>query len=386
VNGIATRGHAAALRAVTAMIRGRPPHAVLIVGPAGVGKMTLAVDLAAGLLCAADDVEARPCGACRACRLVRSGAHADVHRLGPEGPGRQVVIGGPGSKARGVRDLVRDLSLMPVEGGARIAIVESADRMNDDAQTALLKTLEEPPDGVTLILCADAEEPLLPTIRSRCARVRLGPVDVGAMTIVLDEHGVDDPALAARLTRIAHGRPGVALAWAADPDALRSRDELARTLLDLIEASPAVRLATMRGLTASGSSVGRPARGVAGATNLPASPDPEDGDGPDEPAGDVGSARGTTAERRRAAEAVIAVWIEVARDVVVARIGIPSAMHDPRLLEDVEGSASGPDAASMARFLDRLGRAQLLLASNVSPTLILDDLALRLPAGAAAAA
>src|SRR5919112_389234 len=75
-----------------------------------------------------------------------------------------------------VRRLVTDLALLPVEGGARVAIVEQADRMNEDAQSALLKTLEEPPSGVTIILCAAEEERLLPTIRSRCARVRLGPL------------------------------------------------------------------------------------------------------------------------------------------------------------------------------------------------------------------
>ena len=69
-----------------------------------------------------------------------------------------------------------ELSLLPVEGIARVAIIGDAHRMNDDAQSALLKTLEEPPSGTTLILVADDEERLLPTVRSRCAKVRLGTV------------------------------------------------------------------------------------------------------------------------------------------------------------------------------------------------------------------
>ena len=95
------------------------------------------------------------------------------------------MIGGPGARVRGIRDLIADLALLPVEGGARVAIVEAAHRMNEDAQAALLKTLEEPPAGVTLILCADTEEPLLPTIRSRCARLRLGPVGVREVEAIL---------------------------------------------------------------------------------------------------------------------------------------------------------------------------------------------------------
>src|SRR6187402_1816272 len=246
MQGARTRGQPAALAAVGSMIRGGAPHAVLLVGPAGIGKTTLALDLAAGLLCTAEDVAERPCGACRACRLVASGGHPDLHRIGPEGPGRQVVIGGPGARARGIRDLIGELALLPVEGGARVAIVEAAHRMNDDAQAALLKTLEEPPAGVTLILCTDSEEPLLPTIRSRCARLKLGPVGTREVEAILDEHGVADAPLAARLARIAAGRPGLALAWARQPDALRARDELCRSLLDLLDARPAERLAGVR--------------------------------------------------------------------------------------------------------------------------------------------
>ena len=201
------------------MIRGSVPHAVLMVGPGGVGKTTLALDLAAGLMCTAE-VPARPCRACRACRLVDHGTHPDLHRLEPVGPGRQVVIGGPGSRWRGVRDLISELALMPVEGGPRVAIIEGAERMNEDAQSALLKTLEEPPSGVTIVLCADGEARLLPTVRSRCARVRLGLVGPRDIEAILADHAVADPPTASRLGRLAGGRPGLALAYARAPEAV----------------------------------------------------------------------------------------------------------------------------------------------------------------------
>ena len=148
------------------MIAAGPPHAILFVGPASSGKTTLALDLAAALLCTADDPPARPDGTCRGCRLLASGNHPDLHRLAPEGPGGQITIGQ-------VRGLINELALLPVEGGARVAILEQADRMNEDAQNSLLKTLEEPPDGLTIVLCADEEDRLLPTIQSRVARLRL---------------------------------------------------------------------------------------------------------------------------------------------------------------------------------------------------------------------
>lgn len=408
MDGARTRGQPAALGAVGAMIRGRAPHAVLLVGPAGVGKTTLALDLAAGLLCTAEDPAARPCGACRACRLVASGGHPDLHRIGPQGPGRQVVIGGPGARVRGVRDLIADLALLPVEGGARVAIVEEAQRMNEDAQAALLKTLEEPPAGVTLILCADAEEPLLPTIRSRCARLRLGPVGTRDVEAILAEHGVADAPLGARLARITAGRPGRALAWARQPDALRVRDELSRSLLDLLSASPAerlagVRAAALRAVGASaigdgapdGASDGTSDGGPALASSKAAPPAPlsaladgSDGSGDPGDGGDAGggSVRVPATERRRAAEALIALWTDVARDLALCRRGLERSVRDVGLLDETVAIAARLDAPGLDAFLDRLGRASVLVVANVSPELVLDDLALAWPRPVRAAA
>ncbi|HEX8026051.1 MAG TPA: hypothetical protein VF484_07595, partial [Candidatus Limnocylindrales bacterium] len=161
MRGFLTRGQPAAVEAASAMLAAGIPHALLLAGPTGVGKTTLALDIAAGLLCVNPDRSIRPCRECRGCRAVEHGNHPDVHRLAPAGAGAVIPIGGGDS--RGVRDLVRELALLPVEGGARVAIVEGAERMTEDAQSALLKTLEEPPAGTVLLLCAEDDERLLPT-------------------------------------------------------------------------------------------------------------------------------------------------------------------------------------------------------------------------------
>ena len=405
MDGARTRGHPAALAAIGGMIRRGSPGAVLLVGPAGIGKTTLALDLASGLLCTASDPAARPDGTCRACRLVAHGTHPDVHSLGTEGPGRQVVIGGPG-KPRGIRDLIGELALLPIEGGARVAIIESAHRMNEDAQAALLKTLEEPPADTTIILCADAEEPILPTIRSRSARIRLGPVGVREIEAILDAAGVADAPLAARLARIADGRPGLAIAWAAQPDALRERDALGRALLDLATARPADRLAGIRAIAAGALALTSIADAVAAPTTsdpaaatgrgrragsrgrvaqaaaseataeVATEPAPEDDAAAEEA---VGPTKTPATERRKAAESVLVLWTDVIRDIALCQRGLAGSVRDLGRLVETQAVASALDPGSVTAFLDRLGRATVLLATNVSPELLLDDLALALP-------
>jgi hypothetical protein len=336
---------------------------------------------------------------------VASGGHPDVHRLDPDGAGRQVGIGGPGSAVRGVRDLIVELALAPVEGGARVAIVRGAHRMNDDAQAALLKTLEEPGDGVVIILCADVEEPILPTIRSRSARIRLGPVATRDIEALLTEAGAADAPTAARLARIAGGRPGVAMAWARQPDALVAREQLARTTLDLSAARPSERLAAMRaaiplaaavsaiddeapeGVTGPAAGASAPAgpRGRRATASKTAASSTPNGDASTAEATDpvdaetAAPARASAAERRRAIEAIVSVWTDVARDLVVVARGMPASARDIGLLDETRGAAEQLDPAEVLRFLERLGRATTLLAGNVSPELVLDDLVLAWP-------
>ena len=387
-----TRGQPGAIAAVAAMITGPSPHAVLLAGPSAVGKTTLAMDLAAGLLCTAADPAARPCRACRSCRLVAAGNHPDVHRLAPEGPGEQVVIGDAreARAARGVRDLLRELALLPVEGGARVAVIEGAVRMNEDAQNALLKTLEEPPPGVTIVLCVDREEVLLPTVRSRCARVRLGPVGPREIEGLLGDLGLADASTAARLARLADGRPGIAVAYARVPEAVTIRDELTRTLLDLLPAGRASRLAAARDL------LGR-ARDLADALAEPVSAVVRPG-GAGRPVAEedddesTGPARLAPAERRRAARQLLAVWRELARDLAVARLATDDdlagrrAVHDTELLEELTTAAARLPDGSLASFLERLDRIAEQIAGNANPELAIDVALLAWPRVGSAAA
>jgi len=200
---------------------GRPPHALLLAGPPQVGKTTLADDLAAGLLCTAEDPAARPCRSCAACRKVAHGNHADLHRLVPEGAGDQIRLAQ-------VQALIGDLALIAMEGRFRVAIVEQAHRLNQDAQNALLKTLEEPAPFAHLILICSEPELLAETILSRCAPVEFGPL---APDAVLEALGAGEEAAAAarlsggdvELARLLLGERGTALRATAEAAARAAR-------------------------------------------------------------------------------------------------------------------------------------------------------------------
>jgi DNA polymerase-3 subunit delta' len=415
MSGFLTRGHPQAVAAVAAMVAGSsPPHALLIAGLSGVGKTTLALDLAAGLLCDAPQPSDRPCRACRGCRLVDAGRHADLHRLAPGGAGDQIRIGNRSDPEPGtIRRLISELALLPVEGGRRVAIVERAERLNDEAQSALLKTLEEPPAGVTIVLCVEREDQLLPTVRSRCVRLRLGPVGTRDIEAILGDQGVADAPTAALLARFAAGRPGLARAWALAPEAVIARGEIVRSILDLLRASPARRLAAIRELIARTAELdralsrpraagpaeaaparaGRASKGASRRGPGPASVDEAvasataDADANSDEAAEATDvtdadeprdARAPASERRRAATTLVAIWREVARDLAVAGLGDDRLVHDAGLLDDLR-SAGGIPTDELAAFLERLDRSGELLEANASPELVLDVLVLGWP-------
>ena len=403
MDGFRTVGQPAAAGAVRAMLGTRVPHALLLVGPSAVGKHTLALDLAAGLLCTGATGDARPCRQCRGCRMVEHGNHPDLHRLAPSGPGNQIRIGEDQHPEPGtVRRLAVDLALLPVEGGERVAVIRDAQRMNDVAQSALLKTLEEPPPATTLILCADDEELLLPTIRSRCARIRLGTLGARDVERLLADLELADAPTASRLARLSGGRPGLAVAYARSPEAERVRGELVRTLLDLLGRSRAERLVAARDLQASAmalaSALEAPApapaeaprrRGRGTAAPVAEAAEPVDrAPSPDEAGADdaePAAGKASAAERRRAIATLLDLWREVARDLECASRGATASIRDVALLEDLERAAGSLPPGAAAEALARLVRAGELLDVNATPELLLDVLLVRWPSTGRAA-
>lgn len=174
-------------------------HAVLLGGPAGIGKRLLAELLARSLLCrsAAGGVA---CGECRDCTLFEAGSHPDLLRVVAEEPGRQIRI--EQIRSGLAEFVVRTASIST----AKVVLVDPADAMNTHTANSLLKSLEEPAPGTHIVLLSDVPMRLLPTVRSRCLQLRLRPPSIEAAARWLAEAGADED-VATDLLGLAAGMP-----------------------------------------------------------------------------------------------------------------------------------------------------------------------------------
>ena len=221
--------------------RSHMPHALLLHGPVGVGKLDLALALAKGLLCEAP-IEGGACGVCDACNWFDQGNHPDFRRVEPgendtsdeageeAKPAKPAKRGGRLISVDAVREITHFLSLSAHRGGWRVALVQPAELMNTAAANALLKTLEEPPAGVLLILVSHQIGRLLPTVLSRCRKVYAGLPGKAESLAWLRQMGVEG---AETLLAEAGGAPLAALSYA-DPE----RSALREGFLDHLAAFP----------------------------------------------------------------------------------------------------------------------------------------------------
>lgn len=201
----------------TRRVAARLPHALLLVGRPGLGKLDFARRWAAALLCKAPEANGDACGRCRTCHLFQVGSHPDYALLQPAEEGKVL-------KVDQIRQLSEFLSLTAQYGGYKVALLAPADALNLNAANSLLKTLEEPPDNTLLVLVTAHPARVPATVRSRCQWLRFEPPTAEVALPWLASRcptGIEPQALLA----LADGAPLAALA-AAEPQSWSRRQQL----------------------------------------------------------------------------------------------------------------------------------------------------------------
>lgn len=316
----------------SAVAQGAPAHAYLLAGPEGVGRALAARRLAQALNCTADD---RPCGECDQCRRIENCIHSDVQTITLEAPTDGVahkVI-----STEQIRELEASVALAPYEGRTRVVIIDPAGLLSDAAQNTFLKTLEEPPPNVVLVLVAADKDRLLETIRSRCARIDFHLAATGEVEDALLIRGVE-PAQAKLLARLSGGRAGWAISAATDPTVLERRARALATARSLLEMPLADRF-------------------------------------------DLAERMKDAFSRDRAAVLwQLEQWQSWWRDVMLIQSQAPGTVANLDLVPELETDAAATRRADVARYLQALTDARANLNANVQPRIALDAAMLAVPA------
>ncbi|HIC90535.1 MAG TPA: DNA polymerase III subunit delta' [Syntrophaceae bacterium] len=184
-----------------AIRKDRLAHAYLFTGIDGIGKRTTAINLAMVVNCLLPK-DWDSCGECLSCRKIQRGNHPDVQIIEPDG---QFI------RIEQVRELSRSLYFRPIEGKKKVCIIANGEKMQHTAANALLKTLEEPPSHILIVITAPESKDLLPTMVSRCQNIGFNPLAPAIITKRLCEERGLDRRTAHILSFLAEGSLGRAL-------------------------------------------------------------------------------------------------------------------------------------------------------------------------------
>jgi DNA polymerase-3 subunit delta' len=306
-------------------------HAYLFVGAPHIGKMTLALDLAKAVNCHGNEP---PCGECQSCHRIAAGKHADITIISVNSDKDSKEV-----KSRvdigidDIRYLQSSASLPPYEGKCKVFVIDGAECLSSEAANCLLKTLEEPPPRVIILLLTADELRLLPTVVSRCQRVELKPMSSDEMeNMLVKYHGLDGNR-ARLLARLSQGCLGWALRASVDDSHLAQRTERLAELFSLIEAGWEERFAY---------------------------------------ASKLGS-------NRRPAEEVIKLWLTWWRDVMLTKCGCERAITSVDHTLVLEKWSRALNLLEIKNFISSLQKSLSNISVNANPRLVLEILMLDMP-------
>lgn len=320
---------------------GGPRHAYLFLGPRQIGKSTFARAFAQALLCTG---EKRPCGECRSCRLMVRGTHPDLHVVAPlvkaggsdEELDDKAVVDRVAGKLYfpQARQIVHFANIRPQEGRYKIFLIQEAHQIwNVRFFNLLLKTLEEPPAYVILLLTASDRDAILPTVVSRCQVLELHPLDPTTVSAAL-QGGWSVPAERAELlARLCNGRLGWAVEQARSEQSWQERESRLEQLWQLMAADRAERLAISEKM----------------------------------------------AGRSAQLFATLELWSTWWRDLLLVQSGCAEACSNLDQRARLERQAQTLRPGEVQEYINTLKRVEAHLRHTVNPRLALDVLFLRLP-------
>jgi DNA polymerase-3 subunit delta' len=305
-------------------------HAYLIVGPPHIGKMTLATDFAQAINCQGSEP---PCKECHACKKIASRKHADV-----------IIIDSPEDDSQGsrtrveigidqIRELQRNAALPPYEGKYKVFIINGAESLSQEAANCLLKTLEEPPPHVIIILLTANESLVLPTIASRCQRLELRPLSHSDICKILTSTYEVDSKKANLLAGLAQGCLGWAINAVLDNSALTQRTQFLDEMLTLLEEAWDERMAYAAKL----------------------------------------------GDSRMLVEETLKTWATFWRDIMLIKNGCKEAVINSDYLAKLETVAQKATLAEVRDFISVLTRSLGYIASNANLRLAMEVVLLNMP-------
>jgi DNA polymerase-3 subunit delta' len=313
------------------LVTGDLAHAYLFVGAQHIGKMTMALDLARALNCEGDKP---PCSECKPCRRISNGKHSDITVIGLNSTNslgevkQRVEIG-----IDDIRELQRNTSFPPYEGKCKIFIIDRAEHLSSEAANCLLKTLEEPPPRVVILLLTADELRLLPTVVSRCQRVELKPMSAEEVQrVLIESHGAENNR-ARLLARLSQGCLGWAITALTDDSYLTQRDQRLTEMFYLLDVGWHERFAY---------------------------------------AAKLGS-------DRKSAEEVINLWLTWWRDMMLIKCDCSQAITNVDQISVLEKWVHTLSLSQVRNFIDSLQKSLSQIALNANLRLVLEILMLEMP-------
>ncbi len=320
-------GHEWAVQLLQGHIKNRSlRQAYLFTGPRGIGKKALALKFIQAIQCQNGGGSGDPCLKCSTCQRLGKLEHPDLFPVSVEDGSSQI-------KVDQVRELMHSLSLSPYEAKRKIGLIINIEKASTNTQNALLKTLEEPPDPVILILTASSIDSVLETIISRCEEIKLNPVPIRATALGLERLYEIPSDQANLLAHISGGKPENALLYHQDPSVLERRSILLDDHLQILAGNSVDRFAFAADITSDSQHV----------------------------------------------QELIDVWFSLWHDILIKTSGASSPINNIDRESDLRSICMEIDLAAAKRTLGLIKRAQGLLVKNANLKLTIEDLFLQLP-------